>query len=199
MKLPRSLFALALMGGLAACGAEPIWSEQHEIDRVAYRAPGPSTLTLITVINNRSGSGGHTGLLINGSQRVVWDPAGTWWSPNAPERNDLHYGMTDRMVDVYVDYHTRETYHSVIQEIQVSPEVAQQALQLAANYGAVPKAQCSLSTSKILSQLPGFESIPVGYFPTKTMDAFAKLPGVKTRKVYDDDPDDNSSKLPADG
>lgn len=184
------------MASLAACGAEPVWSEQHEIDRVATRAPGPATLTLITVINNRSGAGGHTGLLINGSQRVVWDPAGTWWSPNAPERNDLHYGMTDRMVDVYVDYHTRETYHTVLQEIAVAPEVAAKAMQLAANYGAVPKAQCSISTSRILHQLPGFESIAVSYYPVKTMDAFAKLPGVKTRKVFDDDPDDNSDKLP---
>jgi len=127
----------------------------------------------------------------------VWDPAGTWWSPNAPERNDLHYGMTDRMVDVYVDYHTRETYHTVIQEIEVSPEVAELALQEAATYGAVPKASCSLSTSTILSRLPGFESIRTSYFPVKTMEAFAKLPGVTTRKVYDDDPDDNSAKLPA--
>lgn len=192
----RAFILLVLLTGLGACGAEPIWSEQHEIDRVAYRAPGPATLTLITVINNRSGAGGHTGLLINGPQRVVWDPAGSWWSPNAPERNDLHYGMTDRMVDVYVDYHTRETYHTVLQEITVSPAVARMAIQLAANTGAVPKAQCGVSTSRILSQLPGFESISVGYFPTKIMDDFAKLPGVKTRKVYDDDPDDNSRKLP---
>ncbi|WP_298294017.1 hypothetical protein [uncultured Litoreibacter sp.] len=197
--LRRVFLSLAMLVSLAACGAEPIWSEQHEIDRVAFRAPGPAKLTLITVINNRSGSGAHTGLLINGSQRVMWDPAGTWWNPNAPERNDLHYGLTDRMVGVYIDYHTRETFHTVVQEITVSPEVAQKALMLAANYGAVPKAQCSLSTSKILSQLPGFESIPVGYFPTKTMDAFSKLPGVTTRKVYDDDPDDNSAKLPANG
>ena len=194
--LYRVILSLAFMASLAACGAEPVWSEQHEIDRVATRAPGPATLTLITVINNRSGAGGHTGLLINGPQRVVWDPAGTWWSPNAPERNDLHYGMTDRMVDVYVDYHTRETYHTVLQEIVVSPEVAAKALKLAANYGPVPKAQCSISTSRILQQLPGFESINVSYYPVKTMDAFAKLPGVKTRKVYDDDPDDNSGKLP---
>lgn len=197
MKLRRALLSLLLLAGLAACGAEPIWSEQHEIDRVAYRAPGPAKLTLVTVINTRSGSGGHTGLLINGSQRVVWDPAGTWWNPNAPERNDLHYGMTDRLVGVYVDYHTRATYHTVLQEVVVSPEVAQKAIQLASNFGAVPKANCSLSTSKILSQLPGFETIPVGYFPTKTMEAFAKIPGVKTRTVYDDDPDDNSAKLPA--
>jgi len=162
----------------------------------AYSHPGPKTLTLFTVINNRSGSGGHTGLLINGSQRVVWDPAGTWWSPNAPERNDLHYGMTDRLVDVYVDYHTRETYHTVLQEITVNPEVAAQAMRFAANYGAAGKTQCSYSTSQILSQLPGFESIPVGYFPNKTMAAFAKLPGVSTRKVYDNDADDNSGLLP---
>ncbi len=194
--LRRALLSLALLLGLAACGAEPIWSEQHEIDRVAFRAPGPAKLTLITVINNRSGAGGHTGLLINGPQRVIWDPAGTWWSPNAPERNDLHYGMTDRMVDVYVDYHTRETYHTVLQEITVSAEVASQAMALAANYGAAGKTQCSFSTSQILSQLPGFESIPVSYFPTKTMAAFAKLPGVTTRKVFDDDADDNSGLLP---
>jgi len=194
--LHRAFILLAMLASLAACGAEPTWSEQHEIDRVAFRAPGPATLTLITVINNRSGAGGHTGLLINGTQRVVWDPAGSWWSPNAPERNDLHYGMTDRMVDVYVDYHTRETYHTVLQEITVPAEVAQKAIMLAANTGAVPKAQCGLSTSRILSQLPGFESIPVGYYPAKIMAAFAKLPGVKTRKVYDDDPDDNTDKLP---
>ena len=196
LKLARTCLALICVMVLTACGAEPIWSEQHEIDRVAYRDAGPTKLTLITVINNRSGAGGHTGLLINGSQRVVWDPAGTWWNPNAPERNDLHYGLTDRMVDIYIDYHTRETYHTVLQEITVSPEVAQKALQLAANYGAVGKSQCSVSTTQILRQLPGFESIPVTYFPKKTMDAFAKLPGVTTRTIYDDDPDDNSGKLP---
>ena len=194
--LRNTLFLLLALTSLAACGAEPIWSEQHEVDRVAFRAPGPAKLTLITVINNRSGSGAHTGLLINGTQRVIWDPAGTWWNPNAPERNDLHYGMTDRLVDVYIDYHTRASFDTVVQEVSVSAEVAQLAIQLAANYGAVPKAQCSLSTSKILSQLPGFESIPVGYFPAKTMNAFAKIPGVQTHKVVDDDPDDNTAKLP---
>jgi predicted small lipoprotein YifL len=196
MMLRRACLALGLAATLAGCGAEPIWAPDDQVNAAVYRDAGPASLTLITVINNRSGAGGHTGLLINGAQRVVWDPAGTWWNPRAPERNDLHYGMTDRMVDIYVDYHTRETYHTVLQEIEVSPEVAQKALSLAANYGAVPKAYCGLSTSQILQQLPGFESIPTGYLPTKLMDAFAKLPGVVTRKDYDDDPDDNSDKLP---
>jgi len=192
-RLFLSFFLVAL---LAACGAESVWAPEEEIRAKAYSDNGPATLTLITVINNRSGAGGHTGLLINGSQRVVWDPAGTWWNPNAPERNDLHYGMTDRMVDVYIDYHTRETYRTVLQEIQVSPEVAELAIKEAAAYGAVPKAYCSLSTTTILSRLPGFESMKTTFFPVKVMEAFAKLPGVKTRTVYDDDPDDNTAKLP---
>ncbi|PTX54904.1 hypothetical protein C8N43_3727 [Litoreibacter ponti] len=195
--MKNAVLALGLVAMLAACGAEPVWAPEEDVRAKTYVHGGPATLTLITVINNRSGAGGHSALLINGSQRVVWDPAGTWWSPNAPERNDLHYGMTDRMVDVYVDYHTRETYHTVLQEIEVPRAVADQAIREAAEYGAVPKAACSLSTGQILSRLPGFESVRSSYFPVRTMDAFAALPGVTTRKVYDDDPDDNSSKLPA--
>lgn len=188
---------MGLVVVLAACGAEPVWAPEEDVRAKTYSAGGPATLTLITVINNRSGSGGHTGLIINGSQRVVWDPAGTWWSPNAPERNDLHYGMTDHLVDVYVDYHTRETYHTVLQEIEVPREVAEKAIREAATYGAVPKAACSVSTGQILRSLPGFENLKTSYFPVKTMEAFAALPGVKTRKVYDNDPDDNSAKLPS--
>lgn len=191
----RAFLALGGAAALTGCGAESIVADEDVVARAVYAHPGPKSLSLITVINNRSGNGGHTGLLINGSQRVVWDPAGTWWSPNAPERNDLHYGMTPRMVDVYIDYHTRETYHTVVHEKVVSPEVAEQALQIAASYGAVPKAACSLSTSDILSRLPGFESIRKSYFPVNTMNAFVALGGVSEQKFYDDDPDDNSEKL----
>lgn len=191
----RILLCVAACLALAGCTAEPIWAPDEEVAAQRYVHNGPASLTLITVISNRSGAGGHTGLLINADERVVWDPAGTWWNPNAPERNDLHYGMTPRMVDVYVDYHTRETFHTVLQEIPVSREVALMAKQLAANYGAAPKTACSLSTTRILGQLPGFESIATSYYPVKTMQAFAELPGVRTRKVYDDDPDDNSAKL----
>lgn len=195
--MKNAVLAFGLVAVLAACGAEPIWAPEEDVRARTYSHGGPATLTLITVINNRSGSGGHTGLLINGAQRVVWDPAGTWWNPNAPERNDLHYGMTDHMVDTYVDYHTRETYHTVLQEIEVPRDVAEQAIREAALYGAVPKAACSVSTGEILSRLPGFEGLRTSYFPVKTMEAFAQLPGVRTRKVFDQDPDDNSTKLPS--
>jgi len=193
--LKRILIYLGLLFALSAC-AESIIAPAEDIAAARHVHGGPSSITLITVVNNKTGGGAHTGLLINGSERVVWDPAGTWWSPNAPERNDLHYGMTDRLVDVYVDYHTRESFNTILQEVPVSTEIANQAIREAANYGAVPKATCALSTTQILSRLQGFESIPSTYFPAKIMGAFAALPNVKTREVIDDDPDDNSALLP---
>ncbi|MEM7473287.1 MAG: hypothetical protein AAF340_18210 [Pseudomonadota bacterium] len=194
--LRRAWLVLALLAVLSACGAEPIWSEQHQIDRVATRAPGPATLTLITVLNNRSGAGAHSALVINGPQRVVWDPAGTWWNPNAPERNDLHFGISDKMLATYVDYHTRESFDTVTQKVVVSDALAARAYALAKGYGAVPKTQCAISTGKILRQLPGFEAMPVGYAPKRLMQAFGALPNVETRRFEDGDADDNSGLLP---
>jgi hypothetical protein len=193
----RAFIALGGAALVSGCGAESIVASEQDVTRAIYQHPGPKSLTLITVINNRSGAGGHTGLLINGSQRVVWDPAGTWWSQNSPERNDLHYGMTPRLVDVYIDYHTRETYHTITHEKIVDAEVAEHAIRECASYGAVPKAACSLATSTILGRLPGFESIKTSYYPVRTMQSFKALGVMSERKYFDNDADDNSQKLGA--
>ena len=180
---------------LAACGAETVWAPDEEVQRAAYRADGPPTITLFTMINNRSKEGAHSALMINASQRVIWDPAGTWWHRTAPERNDLHYGITPTMLKFYIDYHARETYHVNIQTIEVSPEVAEHALALAEEYGAVPKALCGRSVSSILSRTPGFEGVSRSIFPGRIMRSFGQLDGVTQRKVYDDDDDDNRRVL----
>ena len=193
----RILACLLLPLLLAACGAEPKWAPQEEIQRVAYRADGPAKLTLFTVINNRSNSGAHSALMINGSQRVIFDPAGTWWHHSIPERNDVHYGITPRVLEFYVDYHARESYRVVMQEIVVSPEVAEMALREVQAYGAVPKAFCARSTSTILSRLPGFGSIRPTFYPKNLRRQFARIPGVKERVIHDYDDDDHSALLTA--
>lgn len=196
--MKRLLLYLIVSTGLAGCGAEPIWSEQPEINRVATRAPGPAAITLITVLNNKSGAGAHSALVINGPQRVIWDPAGTWWNPDAPERNDLHFGITDAMLATYLDYHTRASFDTVVQKIEVSDALAARAYALASGYGAVPKTQCAVSTGRILRELPGFEQMPVGISPKRLMQAFGDLNGVSRQRLSDDDADDNSGLLPAD-
>lgn len=188
----RFLVPLLFVLGLAACGAEPVWAPDDEVARAHYSSGGTPTLTLFTVVNVNSGNGGHAALLVDApSERVLFDPAGTFHHPRLPERNDVVYGMTDPAVDFFIDYHSRVDWRVVRQEIAVSPEVAEQALQLVEGYGAVPKAFCTNSVTTVLGQLPGFESINVTMFPVGAMDQFAELPGVITSEYHDDDPTNN--------
>ena len=98
-----------------------------------YEHVGPTSVTLYTVLSTRSGAGAHAGLLINGSERVLFDPAGTWRHPKLPERNDVHFGITPKMVDFYIDYHARETYDVVEQTIDGF------ARSCGPDHGSVPK------------------------------------------------------------
>ncbi|MCV2892928.1 hypothetical protein [Lentibacter sp. XHP0401] len=183
----KVFLALGLALTVSACAKEAVWAPDEVIDKVKYRDTGPNKLTLFTMINNRSGQGAHTSLMISGSQRVIWDPAGSFYHPAIPERNDVLFGISPRVADVYTRYHARETFHVIVQEVEVSPAVAERALQLAMNKGNVGDAQCALSTSGILSQLAGFESINVGWYPKKLAEQFGALPGVTERKLYEYD------------
>jgi hypothetical protein len=191
----RRFLALAMLILLSACGAEPKWASDEAVRAARFVSDEPPSITLYTVINVRSGAGAHTGLLINGSERVMFDPAGTWGLPRLPERNDVHYGITDKMVLYYIDYHARETFYVIEQKLPVSAATAELVMARAKAYGAVPKAMCTQSTSSILRGVPGFEGLPQTYYPKQLSDAFAKLPGVQTRKITDDDADDNHGIL----
>ena len=191
----RLIFALVAMLTLAACGAESKWATDEAVSQARYVHNGPTSITLYTVLATRDGSGAHSALLINGSERIIFDPAGTWYHPNLPERNDVHFGMTPRMVNFYIDYHARETFDVVEQTILVSPGVAELVAQRAKAYGAVPKAQCTKSISAILSDVPGFEALPSTGYPARFMEAFGKLPGVTSRTITDSDADNNHGVL----
>lgn len=192
----RLVFVLVTLLTLAACGgAEPKWASDEAVAQARYVHAGPPSVTLYTVTSTRNGSGAHSGLLINGSERIIFDPAGTWHHPDLPERNDVHFGMTPRMVSFYIDYHARETYDVYEQTVIVSPAVAELVAQRAKAYGAVPKAQCTNSVSSILSGVPGFESLPKTWYPRKLMEAFGELPGATSRKYTDTDADNNHGVL----
>lgn len=193
--MKKLLLALTALISLAACGAEPIWAPDDAVATARYAHPGPTSVTLYTVLSTRSGAGAHAGLLINGSERVLFDPAGSWRHPKLPERNDVHFGITPKMVDFYIDYHARETYDVVEQTVEVSPEIAAMIMQRAMAYGAVPKANCTIALSRVLEGVPGFESLPMTWFPKRMMEGFAELPGVTTRKITDDDADQNHGVL----
>lgn len=189
--------ALVALLALAGCGPEPKWADDASVARASYKAPGNPSITMFTMVSNDTGAGGHTGLMISGSERVLYDPAGSWRHPSAPERNDTHHGFTPWMESFYIDYHARTTYHVVIQTIEVPLEVANAAIASVRKQGAAPKAYCARNTSTSLKRVPGFEGLGVTWYPVNLKDQFAELPGVKTRIVYDDDPDYNRVMLDA--
>ena len=129
--------------------------------------------------------------MVSGSQRAIFDPAGTFQHPALPERNDVVFGMTDKAVAFYKDYHARESWRIVSQEIVVSPEIAELALQRIQANGAVAKGFCAVSTSAVLRGLPGFEGAPTGFSPLALMRYFDKIPRVTREEFRDDSPDDN--------
>lgn len=184
---------------LAAC-SDPTrtrFDDPEVIARAAYRHDGPPALTLYTMVNRETGTGAHTSLMINASQRVIFDPAGSVQHPAIPERADVLYGITPRIEDFYARAHSRKSHYVVIQRIEVPAETAEKALRLVVANGAVSQAYCAQVTSQILRQLPGFSSIRPTFFPVKLSDQFGRIPGVTTRELREDDDEDKSKAIAA--
>jgi len=192
----RLILVLLMPLALAACGAEKVYAPEAEVQQAIYRHDAPPSITVLTVVSNSNGSGGHSALLINGSQRLIFDPAGTWHHPQIPERNDVHYGMKDAAVQFYKEYHSRVTWHTVSQEIPVSAEVAEMALRAVQEYGAVSKAYCTKANTDILKGLPGFEGVPSTFYPVKLMNYVDGLPNV-TKTVHRDNSPANNGTIAA--
>ena len=72
----KALTVLAFVA-LSACGAEPKWATDAQMATPAahYVAAPPRSITLFTVQSTRNGSGAHSGLLINASEQIMFDPA----------------------------------------------------------------------------------------------------------------------------
>lgn len=194
--MKRILVLITLLFGLAACAGESVWAPDEAVAKARYSSSNPPTLTLFTVVNVNSGNGGHSALMVDApSERVLFDPAGSFHHPRLPERNDVVHGMSDAAVDFYINYHSRTSWRVVKQDLVVPAAVAEQALRLVQNNGAVPQAYCANSISSILKQLPGFESMRVTMFPVPLMDQFQKFQGVQRSEYHDNDPDINGEIL----
>lgn len=192
----RFFFLLAALVGLSACSGESVWAPDEDVAHYRYSSSGPATLTLFTVINVNSGNGGHSSLMVDApSERALFDPAGSFQHPRLPERNDVIHGMKPAAVDLYINYHSRTSWRVVKQDLVVPAAVAEQALRLIKNNGAVGSALCANSVSSILRQLPGFENIRVTMFPVKLMEQFAQYNGVARSEYHDNDPDINGEIL----
>lgn len=194
----RILIACLLAVTVAGCAtSQRPQADQSEIVARSYRDPGPSTLTLYTMINTRTGSGAHTSLMISASERVIFDPAGSFRADVVPIKDDVLYGITPAVERAYRSSHARETHFARIQTIQVTPQQAEIAYQLAKQSGPVPGAYCANSTARLLQQVPGFEQIQTTFYPVKLSDQFGQIPGVVTTEYRENDSADLQAGLAA--
>ncbi|WP_300059717.1 hypothetical protein [uncultured Roseobacter sp.] len=184
----RIVATLALVAVLSGCAvSSPFEATPEEAAAKSYVPEGPPKLTLFTMVNNTTGAGGHTALMVSGSQQVIFDPAGSFQHQLVAERGDVLYGISPAWVQAYKSAHARNSHHVVTQEIVVTPEQAEIALQLVQQNGAVAGAFCTRSTTAILRQVPGFESIEPTFYPVQLMEQIAARPGVVTDRYYEDD------------
>jgi hypothetical protein len=182
--LARLVAVLMLPVLVAACApGSGEWAPDVAVQRALYSNGEPPEITLLTVINNRSGAGDHSALLINGEHRILYDPAGSWYNRHAPRRNDVHFGINARLEEIYLDYHARDTHHVIAQSLRLTPQQAAVALEVAQSQSLAAPGQCAVRTGGILREIPGLEDLRSTLFPRTLKDRFGEFPGVVTRRI----------------
>jgi hypothetical protein len=182
----RALVALAAVAALAGCEMyRP--ADFETIERARYVSPEPPSVTLISMVNAQTGRSAHVGLLINGSQQVLYDPAGTFTHPDLPRRGDVHYGMIPRYVDYYERYHARFEYFVETQTVPVTRVEADQLIANAQAQGKTMKMHCALAMADVLQPVPRFAHVRKSYFPEALREDFARMTGVADSYVYEAD------------
>lgn len=180
------LFGISLL--LSAC-ANPNAGSAPAADIAASRFanPEPAYVSLLTMVNSNTRFGEHAAILINGSQQIIYDPAGSFRHSRLPRRNDVVYGITPRYAAYYKSYHARFGYYVKVQTLEIPREEADAMIASAIARGSVPKLFCATAISDILNDYPQFAAINPTFFPGAIMKRVAKIPGVKTTEVHEND------------
>lgn len=185
----RALALLAVLTLSACGGADNIYADDAAVAQARYSSPEAPSITLYTVIAKRNGAGAHSALMVEGSESVLFDPAGSFKLRMMPERGDVLYGATPRAMAAYVDYHARDTHFVRSQKLYLPAETVEQILAAVKANGAVAKAHCANSISRILGGVQGFEQISTTYFPKVLETAFAENPATIHKTITEETAD----------
>jgi len=105
--MKRLFLALAAISVMAACTRNPEVLPPEQLAPLAYRSSAAPSLKLYTVVNRRTNSGAHTALAVNGSETVLFDPAGGFEAQNVVRSGDVIYGFTPALDSAFTSAHAR--------------------------------------------------------------------------------------------
>jgi len=163
-----SLTVLCLALSLTGCANPSIWASDEDIATASYREPGPTRVTLLTMLRSETGTGAHSALVVDdGTQRLLFDPAGGWFHPAAPERNDVLFGMNPTLYGFFLQWHARETHHVVAQEVLLPPEQARFVAQRIQEIGPVPRQIVRAQSRNCLANCRNFPICQLRGFPKR--------------------------------
>jgi hypothetical protein len=182
----RLVLVLAAILALSGCemyrAAEPA-----QIDAARFVSDEAPSITLMSMVNSGNDRAAHSALLINGSEQVIYDPAGTFQHPDLPRAGDVHYGVTPRFLDYYERYHARFDYYVHAQKVMVSRATADQILANVKARGRTPKMFCADSVAAAIKPVPPFQNVRITIFPERVRRDFAQIPGVQNHYVRETD------------
>ena len=187
MRVFTAAFLLGVSLFITGCAGNSGSALPEEISAAAAHLPAPSSISVITMVNAKSEFGEHSALLINGSQQIIYDPAGTFRHSQLPRRDDVVYGITPRYADYYNSYHARFGYYVKVQTLEISRAQADAMIAAAQARGHVPKLFCATAISDVLNDFPQFADIPVTFFPGAIMKRVAQIDAINTVIIREDD------------
>lgn len=187
--MPKFGLALLLIAALAACSTNRTTATPAEVAAAAHVNPEPPFVALLTMVNSKSDFGEHSALVINGSQMVIYDPAGSFQEERVGlvRAEDVLYGMRPELVDYYNSYHARFGYYVRMQRLDISAEEAEALIAGVQARGAVPQLYCANAVSDVLNDLPRFSTIRTTFAPGGIMNRFGRIDGVVTTDIVEDD------------
>ena len=186
MGILRTAAILATLATLGGCAVEN-GAAPEEIAITRHVSDEPPYVAVVTMVDRRDGRAAHSALIINASQRVIYDPAGTFKHADLVERGDIHYGATDRMVSYYKRYHARFSHYVHEQRIPLTPEQAEAVLRRAQAQGPSPKMFCNIHITAVLNDVRFLGRLRSSFYPEVLRDQVAKIPGVQDSFVYEED------------
>lgn len=186
MRTVRAAILLGCLTLASACAVEVGATKEH-IAAAGFASDEPPYVEVVSMVDRQSARAAHSALIINASERVIYDPAGTFQHEDLVERGDIHYGATDRMVSYYERYHARFSHYVHVQRIPVTAQVAEAVLRRTQAQGPSPKMFCTYHTFGVLNDsLPGVD-LGRSFFPEALRRQVARMPGVIDRYRYEED------------
>lgn len=193
----RIFLSLLAASVLAGCISASDLPPTDQIARQAHVTGDAPSVTLVTMLSEKTGRGEHSALLIDGSERVLYDPAGSFSLPRySHEHRDIHYGVSDQVMEIYNFYHARNTHFVEMLKLNISREMADLLIARANEIGPQPKMFCAQAVSRVLKPVGPFGDIPITFWPGPIHDAFERIPGVVKTELHDGDVGQNFIVVP---